>query len=206
MTEMVDFKEPGREELAHTFLWKSFKMIPVRGKIGIFNRSYYEEIVTTRVHPELILNQNIPGINSVADITGEFWSERIFHINSFEKHLASEGYLVLKFFLNLSWSKQRDRFLRRIRKPEKHWKFSYKDIEERNFWNSYRSAYQKAVESTSTKYAPWYIIPADHKWVMRTAVSEILVKKMEELGLDYPVPDQETIQQMERAKNILKEG
>lgn len=184
--QVYSFKKPSANELEHDFLWRTYRAMPERGRIGIFNRSYYEEVLVTRVHPEYVVGQRIPGINSVDDITDSFWEGRYRSINEMERHLCENGTVILKFFLNVSKEEQKNRFLKRINRPEKNWKFTINDVEERKYWDDYQRAFEQAINHTSTDYAPWHIIPADHKWFMRAAVSEIIVDKLQSLDLRYP--------------------
>ena len=200
---VFSFKTPSEEELDHDFLWRTNLHLPRRGKIGIFNRSYYEEVLITRVHPEFIVKQNIPGIYSKADIDGDFWERRYQHINNFEKHQADSGTVILKFFLHLSKEEQKARFLSRIDDARKNWKFTMSDIKERKMWDSYQDAFEKAINKTSTGWAPWYIIPADHKWFMRTAVCDILASTLEKLDLHYPRISDEQKKNLEQARELL---
>jgi PPK2 family polyphosphate:nucleotide phosphotransferase len=202
--QVFSFKAPSAEELDHDFLWRTTKRMPEKGRIGIFNRSYYEEVLITRVHPEFIVRQKLPGIFSTADIDENFWQNRYIHINNFEKQQSDSGTVILKFFLHLSKEEQKSRFLSRINKPDKNWKFTINDIKEREKWNSYQEAFEKAINNTSTSWAPWYIIPADKKWFMRTAVCEILVETMEKMDLSYPSPGPESKQIIKKAKEMLK--
>jgi PPK2 family polyphosphate:nucleotide phosphotransferase len=159
--QVTSFKQPSTEELEHDYLWRVNKALPKRGMISIFNRSHYEEVLVTRVHPEYILNQNIPGIDSVDKIDKSFWKSRYEVINNFEKQISENGTVILKFFLHVSKDEQKKRFLSRIEEPEKNWKFSAGDVKERKFWKDYMEAYEDAINATSTSYAPWYVIPAD---------------------------------------------
>lgn len=193
------FKQPSAEELDHDFLWRCYKAIPERGRIGIFNRSYYEEVLVARVHPELIAKQRIPG----AKPNKEFWRERFESINAFEQHLTRNGTTIVKFFLNVSRDEQRRRFLERIENPEKHWKFDAHDLVERGFWDDYQSAYEDAIAETSSKHAPWYVIPADHKWVARGLVAKILVKTLEDLDVQTPEPTAEQLATIAAAREQL---
>jgi PPK2 family polyphosphate:nucleotide phosphotransferase len=179
------FKTPSDEELDHDFLWRCSTALPARGRIGIFNRSYYEEVLAVRVHPEMLERERIPKRPKPEDL----WRERFDDINRFERHLIRDGTLVLKFFLNLSKEEQRRRFLRRLDDPEKNWKFSAADARERKFWTAYSAAYEAAIEQTSTEWAPWYVIPADHKWFSRVAVADVIVEKLRSLRLEYPPTD-----------------
>jgi PPK2 family polyphosphate:nucleotide phosphotransferase len=180
--EVTSFKQPSAEELDHNFLWRYARRTPERGRIGIFNRSYYEEVLVVRVHSELIQVERIPG----SRIDDDFWADRYADINAFERHLTRNGTVILKFFLHISKDEQRKRFLKRLKDPAKHWKFSPADLVERGFWNDYMKAYEDAISATSTKWAPWYIIPADHKWVSRALVARIVTKTLESLDLRYP--------------------
>lgn len=201
--QVYSFKTPSAEELEHDFLWRTTKRMPKRGNIGIFNRSYYEEVLITRVHPEFILRQNIPGIYKTGDIDEGFWEKRYTHINNFEKQQNDSGTVILKFYLNLSKEEQKRRFLSRINKTKKNWKFTINDIRERKKWDSYQEAFEKTINKTSTSWAPWYIIPADHKWFMRTAVCDILVQVLEKLDLKYPEVGSEGKKRLMEAKAML---
>ena len=181
-----NFKEPSSIELSHDYLWRHYKELPRRGEIGIFNRSHYENVLVTRIHPELILKENQPGISSVDDIKKKFWKQRFEQINRFEQNLAENGMVILKFFLHVSKSEQKKRFLERIDNPKKNWKFSVSDINERGYWDEYQKAYEEAISHTSTKYAPWYIIPADDKWYLRLTAGLIMCNEFEKLKLSYP--------------------
>ncbi len=201
--QVFSFKTPSAEELSHDFLWRTTKRMPERGRIGIFNRSYYEEVLITRVHPEFLIKQNIPGLYSVDDITEEFWENRYNHINNFEKQQSDSGTIILKFFLHLSRQEQKARFLSRINNKKKNWKFTINDINERRKWDVYQQAFEKAINRTSTPHAPWYIIPADHKWFMRTAVCDILVQTLEKLDLKYPEVGPKDRKNLKEAKELL---
>ncbi|MDF9797549.1 PPK2 family polyphosphate:nucleotide phosphotransferase [Catalinimonas alkaloidigena] len=201
--EVVSFQAPSTNELKHDFLWRTYRRLPERGKIGIFNRSYYEEVLVTKVMPQFILKQRIPGIRSLKDINQNFWEERYRSINEMERHLHQNGTVILKFFLHVSRKEQKKRFMDRILKADKHWKFDMSDIESRDNWDKFQNAYETMINHTSTNYAPWYIIPADHKWFMRTAVSQILVDKLEELDLHYPKVTKLQQENIEKAKQIL---
>lgn len=180
--QVYSFKQPSAEELDHTFLWRCMKCLPERGRIGIFNRSYYEEVLVVKVHPELLDRQKLP-----AGKRGKsFWEHRYDDINALEHHLVRNGTMVLKFFLNVSKEAQKVRFLERLKRPEKNWKFSPGDLAERALWDEYMEAYEEAISATSTKWAPWYVIPADHKWVTRAAVADILTTSILSLDLKYP--------------------
>ena len=181
--QVFAFKQPSPEELDHDFLWRTSKCLPERGRIGIFNRSYYEEVLVVRVHPEYLKGQKLPGGIKPKNI----WQQRYESIRDLEKHLARNGTVILKFWLNVSREEQRQRFLSRIDEPEKNWKFSTGDVQERKFWKAYMSAYQDAINATSREWAPWYAIPADDKPFMRLSVAEIIVKTLKRLELKYPV-------------------
>ncbi len=184
--QVFSFKQPSSEELDHDFLWRHAKAMPERGRIGIHNRSHYENVLVCKVHPEYILSERIAGIDSVNKADARFWDTRYESIRSFEKHLSSNGTVIIKFFLNVSRDEQKKRFLERIDDPIKHWKFSAADIEERKKWDDYMAAYQDALRETSLDHAPWYIIPADKKWFTRIAVSRIIVDTLNTLNLDPP--------------------
>ena len=179
---VTSFKVPSTEELDHDYLWRHTKALPERGTIGIFNRSYYEEVLVVRVHPELLDREQIPPYLRDKNI----WNRRYDEINCFENYLVNNGIVVLKFFLNVSRDEQKKRFLERVEEPEKNWKFSASDIHERKYWDAYIEAYQDLFNATSTPYAPWYIIPADHKWFTRLAVTAIIQATLDNLRLAYP--------------------
>ncbi len=200
------FKAPSTEEKAHDFLWRCQVRLPRKGMIGIFNRSYYEEVLVTRVHPEFILGQSIPGIKSVDDIKPEFWENRFHAINAFEKKLVNSGTIILKFFLHVSKDEQAKRFLDRINRPEKNWKFSSRDLVERGHWEDYQYSYQEAIQKTSTDWAPWHIIPADEKWYMQHAVADIFSDSLKALPIDFPKLSPEEIDRLTAAKiQLMKE-
>lgn len=198
--QVTSFKHPSAEELDHNFLWRSAKALPERGRIGIFNRSYYEEVLIVRVHPELVTAQRIPD----AKPNKAFWEHRFDDINQFERHLTRNGTVILKFFLNISKDEQRRRFLERLNEPAKHWKFSASDLSERDYWDDYMDAYEKMIDATSTKWAPWYVIPADHKWVSRAAVANILTTAIKSLDLSYPEVTPQKKEQIAEAKQRLE--
>jgi PPK2 family polyphosphate:nucleotide phosphotransferase len=199
--QVYSFKHPSAEDLDHNFLWRYTRVLPERGRIGIFNRSYYEEVLIVRVHPELVKAERIPDVK----IDRDFWTDRYDDINALERHLTRNGTVVLKFFLHVSKDEQRKRFLKRLEDPKKHWKFSADDLTERGFWKDYMRAYEEAISATSTKWAPWYIIPADHKWVTRGLVARILVSAIEKLDLCYPAVTPEQQAAIEAAKKQLAE-
>lgn len=172
------FKAPGEKELKHDFLWRHYVALPERGKIGVFNRTYYENVLVTRVHPEYILDEKLPGIDSVDDITEDFWKARFEQIRNFEEHLVKNGTIILKFFLHISKEEQRQRLLRRLEKPEKNWKFAPGDLEERKLWDKYQEVYQDAIGRSSVPNAPWFIIPADNKKRARYITAKILLEEL----------------------------
>jgi len=193
------FKTPSAEELDHTFLWRYTTRLPERGCIGIFNRSYYEDVLVVRVHPELLDHQNLPpGKHGKA-----FWNARYDDINALEQHLVRNGTIVLKFFLNISKDEQKERFLERLNEPDKHWKFSTADMKEREYWDDYTDAYEQMLSATSTEHAPWYVIPADHKWVTRTAVAYLVANAITSLDLSTPVLTNERKQLLDDARRQL---
>jgi len=199
--EVTSFKQPSAEELDHDFLWRSMKRLPERGRIGIFNRSYYEDVLVVRVHPAILQSQQLPDrIENDKNI----WKKRFEQIRNFETYLVENGTHVLKFFLHVSKEEQKQRFLARIETPEKNWKFSAGDAKERGFWDDYMRAFEDALANTSTKNAPWYVIPADKKWFTRVAVSEIIIQKMESLDLQYPKINEAQRQGLLEAKKILE--
>lgn len=199
--QVFSFKAPSDEELDHDYLWRATKALPERGRIGIFNRSYYEETLVVRVHPELLRKQNLP-----QNYKGnQIWKQRFEEINNFEKYLVDNGIIVLKFFLNVSKGEQKRRFLERIKYPEKNWKFSVNDVRERAFWNDYMEAYEDVFQHTSTDYAPWYIVPGDRKWYTRLVVADIICSKLQQLNLKYPTVSEEHHQELLKAKNILEQ-
>ncbi len=200
-TQVFSFKQPSKEELDHGYLWRSMKALPERGRIGIFNRSYYEEVLVVRVHPNILQSQQLP---EQVKNDPNIWNQRFEQIRNFEKYLFENGIHVLKFFLNVSKKEQKKRFLERINTPEKHWKFSTSDVRERGFWDDYMKAYEDALENTSTKDAPWFVVPADKKWFTRLAVSEIIVKKMRELDMKYPIVSEVHRQNLLEAKKLLE--
>ena len=193
------FKQPSAEERDHDFLWRYSARLPGRGRIGIFNRSHYEEVLVVRVHPELLESQKLPHIAH----GNRLWKQRYRDINSFEEHLARNGTVILKFFLNISKQEQKSRLQARLENSEKHWKFSPADLAERAHWNQYMEAYQDALNATSTRHAPWYIIPADHKWISRWIVSEILVKTIHSLKLKPPQLSKDQRAALAQAKRSL---
>jgi PPK2 family polyphosphate:nucleotide phosphotransferase len=199
--QVYSFKTPTTEELDHDYLWRYTRALPERGRIGIFNRSYYEEVLIARVHPEILDKQQLPHRPKGDRI----WAQRFQEMNHFEDYLTNNGIIVLKFFLNLSKEEQKKRFLKRIDTPERNWKFSMNDIEERQFWDDYQQAYEDMLNHTSTPAAPWTIIPADRKWYTRLAVAEVINARLLELGLDYPTVSDEQKAHLKAARTRLME-
>src|SRR5262245_36007825 len=199
--QVYSFKHPSSEELDHNFLWRCMKALPERGRIGIFNRSYYEEVLIVKVHPEMVSAQRIPGSDPS---NKKFWEQRYEDINNFERHLTSNGTAIVKFFLHVSKEEQRKRFLERINNPAKHWKFSLADVQEREYWDDYMEAYEECINETSARSAPWYVIPADHKWVSRALVAAILTDTLHSLGLKWPKVSDEQKRAIHEAKRRLE--
>ena len=198
--QVFSFKQPSAEEQDHNFLWRYMKALPERGRIGIFNRSYYEDVLIVKVHPEVLDTGKLPpGKRGTS-----FWKKRYEDINAFEHHLVRNGTIVLKFFLNVSKKEQKRRFLERLEKPEKHWKFSVSDVAERAHWRAYMKAYEEALSATSTSWAPWYIVPADQKWVTRTVVADVLTSTVQGLDLRYPEVTPAMRKQLAAAKKLLE--
>jgi PPK2 family polyphosphate:nucleotide phosphotransferase len=201
--EVHSFKQPSPQELDHDFLWRCAVALPERGHIGIFNRSHYEECLVVRVHPDILAKENIPP----KLITRNIWRERFEDISAFERYLAHNGTVILKFFLNISKEEQRKRFLARLDEPSKNWKFSMADIAERALWGKYQAAYQEMVRHTSTALAPWYVVPADHKWFARVVIGSAIVSTLETLNLRFPRADKESLQEFKQVrKALLAEG
>jgi PPK2 family polyphosphate:nucleotide phosphotransferase len=200
--QVYSFQSPSPEELEHDYLWRIHKSLPERGRIGVFNRSHYEETLVVRVHPELLLAQNLPNLD-----LDSIWQQRFEEINNFERHLTNNGTVIIKFFLHLSKAEQKQRFLSRIDTPSKHWKFSAADIAERQYWDDYQAAYTDVFNHTSTEAAPWYIIPADRKWYTRLAVADIICTHLEKLDLAYPKLSAEQEAKLSAARQTLdREG
>lgn len=201
-TQVFSFKQPSKEELDHGFLWRIQKAVPERGRIGIFNRSHYEEVLVVKVH-DLLKYQQLPS----ELIDAKIWQKRYEQINDFEKYLSENGTVVLKFFLHVSKEEQKERFLARIDDKTKNWKFSAADVEERKYWDDYQSAYEDAISATSKKHSPWYIIPSDKKWFARLLVSEIIVETLKSLDLQYPKLSAEQVTELQKCKeNLLSEN
>lgn len=197
-TQVFSFKQPSKTELDHGYLWRINNSLPEKGRIGIFNRSHYEDVLVVRVH-DFIKDQKIPDKFK----NGKIWKQRYKQMNDFERYLYENGTIILKFFLHISKEEQKKRFLKRINNPTKNWKFSEADLKERTFWNDYQNAYEEALSSTSKSNAPWYVIPSDKKWYARLVVSEIIIGKMKSLKPDFPKLDREKLKALERAKELL---
>ena len=201
-TDVHSFKQPSTEELDHDFLWRAVKALPARGRIGIFNRSYYEEVLVVRVHPNILKAQKLPS----SLVTRRIWDERFDDINAFERHLARNGTVVRKFYLHLSRREQERRLLERLDDPTKNWKFSTQDLAERAQWRAYRDAFAETLAATSHQHAPWYAIPADHKWFVRALVADIIVDALEGLNLAFPEVDAQHRRELARARRDLLRG
>ena len=199
--QVYSFKAPSSEELNHDFLWRTMQRLPERGKIGIFNRSYYEEVLVVRVHPEVLKNERIP----FSLVGRNIWEERFEDINAFERYLTRNGVVIRKFFLNLSKKEQKQRFLDRLDQPEKNWKFSAADVRERGCWDDYMDAYEDMIVHTTTEHAPWYVIPADNKWFTRAVVAAAIVDTLEGLKLAYPKVDAQKKKELQAARATLEE-
>lgn len=197
--QVYSFKAPSDLELQHDFLWRTTRCLPERGHIGIFNRSYYEEVLVVRVHPEILKGEKMPD----SLITKKIWDERFEDIRSFERHMARSGTVIRKFFLHVSRKEQKQRFLARLEEPEKNWKFSAADIRERQYWDDYQEAYEDMIRNTASEHAPWYVVPADNKWFTRLVVSSVIVDTLESLGLAYPKVDDAKRKELEAAKRLL---
>lgn len=201
--EVYSFKQPTAEDYEHDFLWRHHNAMPERGRIGIHNRSHYEYVLVTKVHPELLLKEQLPNIKEIKDLPKAFWEDRYESIRAFEKHLCDSGTVIIKFFLHLSKNEQKKRFLKRIEDPKRNWKFSSGDIVERSRWSDYMDAYEKAIRETSTKNAPWYVVPADKKWFTRIAISTIILETMKGLDLEFPILAKAEMDKLDAAKNKL---
>ncbi len=199
------FKTPNSSELEHDYLWRHYIALPEKGKFAIFNRTHYENVLVTRVHPEYILSENLPGINSVEDITPTFWENRIKQINNFEKHISQNGTIVMKFYLHLSKEEQRERLLRRLEEGKHNWKFSPGDLKEREHWDEYQKYYEEAINQTSKEHAPWYIVPADDKEMARYIVAKIIWEEMQKhTDIKEPELDEKIKANFELYKKQLK--
>jgi PPK2 family polyphosphate:nucleotide phosphotransferase len=200
--QVYSFKAPSPEELDHDFLWRTSRCLPERGRIGIFNRSYYEEVLVVRVHEAILARQKLPQ----RLVTKRIWDERLEDIAAFERYLARNGTVILKFFLHVSRKEQKKRFLERLDEPEKNWKFAAADVHERKYWDDYMVAYEDAIRATATKHAPWYVVPADNKWFTRLVVGAAIVEALEKLDLEYPTIDAATKKELAAARaGLLKE-
>jgi PPK2 family polyphosphate:nucleotide phosphotransferase len=197
--QVFSFKAPSAEELDHDYLWRCMKCLPERGRIGIFNRSYYEETTAVRVHPEFLRGQKLPP----KLVTDKIWDQRFKDISNFERYLTRNGVIVRKFFLHLSKNEQKKRFLARLDRPDKNWKFSVNDAKERGFWNDYMKAYEDTIRNTATDYAPWYVVPADNKWFTRVVVAAAVIETLASLDLAYPEVDKEKLKELDLARQAL---
>ena len=202
--QVYSFKQPSPEDYEHDFLWRHYRSLPERGRIGIHNRSHYENVLVTKVHPDLLIKEHLPGINDVKDVDGKFWDKRYESIRAFEKHLTDNGTVIIKFYLNVSKQEQKLRFLKRIDNPKKNWKFSAADIQEREKWGDYMAAYEKAIKETATGDCPWYVIPADKKWFTRIAISTVILDTLKGLKLKYPVLEKEEKDKLDESKKQLE--
>jgi PPK2 family polyphosphate:nucleotide phosphotransferase len=198
--DVYAFKQPSAEELDHDFLWRVAKRVPERGRIGIFNRSHYEEVLVVRVHPEFLDKQQLTDVSRDAD----FWKRRFASINAFEKHLADNGTAICKFFLNVSKKEQKKRFLERLNDPAKNWKFSIADVEERKRWPAYMAAYEDAIRNTATEHAPWYVVPADRKWFARLIVAAALIETMERVKPEFPELSGAAKKELKKVRDALE--
>jgi PPK2 family polyphosphate:nucleotide phosphotransferase len=198
--QVYSFKQPSAEELDHDFLWRTNKCIPERGRIGIFNRSYYEEVLVVRVHKELLEREKMPP----SLVTRDIWNERFADINAYEQYLSRNGVVIRKFFLNLSKDEQKRRFLKRLDEPDKNWKLSSADIAERERWPEYMTAYEEMIQNTATPHAPWYVVPADNKWYTRLVVAAAIVHALEDLNLHYPTVDADQRKELKAARAALE--
>lgn len=199
--QVFSFKHPSLEELEHDFLWRTTRCLPERGRIGIFNRSYYEEVLIVRVHKEILESENLPP----KMVDKEIWEHRYQSIRGLERHLCRNGTVVLKFFLHISKEEQRKRFLKRLDDPEKNWKFSMSDMEERKFWKDYMKAYEGCLSATSTKEAPWFVIPADHKQDARLIISHVVIEALKELKMNFPRPSKQHEEELKAIRKLLEE-
>jgi PPK2 family polyphosphate:nucleotide phosphotransferase len=199
--QVFSFKQPTPEDLDHDFLWRYVKCLPERGRIGIFNRSYYEEVLVVRVHEQILKRQKLPA----PLVSNRIWDERLFNIAHFEDYLTRQGTIILKFFLHVSRGEQKKRFMERLDRPDKHWKFSVTDVHERKFWGDYMHAYQEAIRVTATQRAPWFVVPADHKWFARLLVAAVIVEAVERLDLAYPTVDAEKEKELQTIRAALSQ-
>lgn len=201
--KVTSFKAPNKSELDHDYFWRHYAALPSRGEIGIFNRSHYENVLVTKVHPEYLLNENLPDVTSLKDVDDNFWEKRFKQINRFEKNLYENGTIILKFFLNVSKKEQKKRFLQRIDDKKKNWKFTTADVKERQYWNDYHNAYEELLEQTSKDHAPWFVIPSDDKWWGRLLIAMIIYRQFEKMNFSYPEATPEQLSQLKKAKEQL---
>jgi PPK2 family polyphosphate:nucleotide phosphotransferase len=197
--QVFSFKQPSREDLDHDFMWRHVKCLPERGRIGIFNRSYYEEVLVVRVHPDILKRQRLPP----EKVSKQIWNERLADISQFEDYLTRQGTIILKFFLHVSREEQKKRFMDRLDKPTKHWKFSAADVHEREFWGDYMHAFEDAIKATASKHAPWFVVPADNKWFTRLVIAAAIVEAVEKLDLTYPTIDAAKKKELAAARAAL---
>ncbi|TWR25874.1 polyphosphate kinase 2 family protein [Mucilaginibacter pallidiroseus] len=203
--QVFSFKQPSAEDYDHDFLWRHYKALPERGRIGIHNRSHYENVLVTKVYPEYLLKEKLPGITDLKDVGKKFWQNRYESIRNFEKHLTANGTIIIKFFLHLSKGEQKERFLKRIEEKDKNWKFAFGDLQDRKKWGDYMDAYEEAIKETSTEDSPWYVVPADKKWFTRIAVSSIILQTLKDLNLKYPELPHGELEKLEEAKRLLEQ-
>lgn len=201
--QVFSFKQPSAEELDHDYLWRIHRCLPERGRIGIFNRSHYEDVLVAKVHPEIVLHGKLPEVATLKEVDDDFWKRRYRQINDFESYLSENGTVILKFFLNVSKDEQKKRFEERLEDKSKNWKFSASDMKERAFWDDYMTAYSDMLSETSTDWAPWYVIPADNKWFMRYAVGHIICQRMKQLDLHYPKLSEEAQKALDEYKQKM---
>jgi len=197
--QVFSFKQPSSEDLDHDFMWRYIKCLPERGRIGIFNRSYYEEVLVVRVHSKILESQRLPAQH----VSKRIWDERLSDIAQFEDYLSRQGTVILKFFLHISREEQKKRFMQRLDRPQKHWKFSAADIRERGFWGDYMHAFEEAIKATASKHAPWFVVPADNKWFTRLVVASAIVEAVEKLALSYPKIDAAKKKELATARRVL---
>lgn len=201
---VYSFKQPTSAELEHDYLWRHYIALPEKGKFAVFNRSHYENVLVSRVHPELLLNENLPGIASLDEIPTNLWRERYAQINNFERHIAQNGVIVLKFFLHISKEEQRKRLLRRLNVESHNWKFSPSDLDERQFWDAYQKYYEETISSTTHPHAPWYVVPADDKCVARVVVAKAILKELEKYNFREPEVNEEVLENIQKYKKKLE--
>ncbi len=202
--KVTSFKTPSTTELDHDYFWRHYQALPARGEIGIFNRSHYENVLVTRVHPEYILNENLPDVDTLNDIDEDFWASRFKQINRFEKNIHENGTIILKFFLHISKKEQKKRFMERIEDPTKNWKFSVDDLKERKHWDDYMKAYEEMLSATSQSKAPWFVIPSDDKWFARLAIASIIYREFDKMKFSYPKVGKAERADLLEAKKMLE--